>query len=109
MRSVKRNICLNDETLINSKSKKLQPELELNNHEELFCVTLLSYHVYTLMHFQCYNNVIHPPNNCCQANQDFKLPINFQKKPSTTPASNPVAQVSSGAVSPPVAPVYLNL
>ena len=44
MRSVKRKIYSNDETPDESKSKRLQPELELSNHEDWFCVGVLPFH-----------------------------------------------------------------
>ena len=53
MRSVKRKIYSNDETPAESKSKRLQPELELSNHEDWFCVGVLPFHVSP----QCIYNV----------------------------------------------------
>jgi hypothetical protein len=44
VRSVKSKSYLNDETPDKSKSKRLQPELELSNHEDWFRVGVLPFH-----------------------------------------------------------------
>ena len=59
MRSVKRKIYSNNETPDESKSKKLQPKLELNIHENWFCTIVVWLHAFTSLYLQCYFDVIY--------------------------------------------------